>query len=215
MPPGTLSTGFHTGELISKREKVDREVKRCCQCTRHSTWRRTCACKDRVTACMNCMCILQRCNKVPGKPSPATLHRFFITPEKSITKPALALAATTKIDLQEEGTGEAITTAPPKENREDDGEGVPEDTEVGAKAAPSKEQGDISLFGGKTDRQRRKAKRALQRARKAKRQLCLAPVVPYDGEVEGPAAGRIITENREKNRHRLQLWREQVLSHII
>ena len=40
-PPGTPSTGVSTGVSRSKREKVDREVERCCQCTRHSTCRRT------------------------------------------------------------------------------------------------------------------------------------------------------------------------------
>ena len=33
--PGTQPTGASTGVLISKREMVDREVERCCQCTRH------------------------------------------------------------------------------------------------------------------------------------------------------------------------------------
>ena len=88
--PGTQPTGGSTGVLISKREKVDREVERCCQCTRHSTCRRTCACKERGAACLNCMCFAQCCNKVIGKPSLATAgsratrHRFFEKPEKAI-----------------------------------------------------------------------------------------------------------------------------------
>ena len=34
---GTQPTGVSTGFSISKREKVDREVERCCQLTRHLT----------------------------------------------------------------------------------------------------------------------------------------------------------------------------------
>ena len=139
-----------------------------------------------------------------GKPSlttagsRATLDSFFTTPEKSITKPALAIAVTTKIYLEEEGTGEAITVTSPAENRDDNGQSVPEDTEVGAKAAPSDKQGDISLFKDKTYRQRRKAERALQRARKARRQMRLAPALTRNKEGEGPVVGGNIMKNKEE-----------------
>ena len=55
--PGTISTGIILGESKSKREKVDREVERCCQCTRHSTCSRTYECRERGSACTNCMCL--------------------------------------------------------------------------------------------------------------------------------------------------------------
>ena len=77
---------------------------------------------------------LQCCKKVAGKPSlatagsRATLHSFFLNPEKS-TKPALALQTVTKkLDLEEEGTGEAITIASPEDKREGDEQSNPEDT---------------------------------------------------------------------------------------
>ena len=151
------------------------------------------------------MCFSQCCNKVTGKPSPATagsratLHRFFETPEKPTTKQARELSANIDTDIQEEGTGDAIPIALPSEKRYEDGPGVHEDTEVGAKAAILRKQGEISLFDKKEDRQRRKQERVLRRDRKVRRQLRLASATPGYGEVEGPASGGVTMVTRNGN----------------
>ena len=152
MLPGTHPTGASTGVSGSKREKVDMEVERCCQCTRHSTYRRTCACKEIGTACTNCMCLSQCCNKVTGKPSPATaesratLHRFFETPEK-ITKQVKSSDSY----QQERETREAIMIAPSVERIEQYEPGVPEDLEVGPRPLPLQNRA-ISRFSRKRRR---------------------------------------------------------------
>ena len=57
--PDTFSTGKSFGELKIKKEKVYRQVERCCPCTRLSTCHRTYECKETGSACTNCMCFLQ------------------------------------------------------------------------------------------------------------------------------------------------------------
>ena len=167
--PGTFSTGTNFGELKSKREKVDREVERCCQCTRHSTCHCTCEFKERGSTCMNCMCFLQCFNKVDRKPSlatagsRATLHRFFSTPEKTQEpKPALeAIEDENNGSIQKEDKrGDVITIAPHHEADEEDiVENYPEDSGAVAKAACIETTADKQQ---KTERTRRNSKRTLR-----------------------------------------------------
>ena len=92
-----------------------------------------------------------------------------------------------------------ITIALSVDKRDEDGQGVPEDKEVGAKAAILHKHGKISIFGKRADRQRIKQERVLRRTRKAKRQLRLASAITGDREVEGPAAGGGAMGNRNEN----------------
>ena len=93
------------------------------------------------------MCFAQCCNKVTGKPSPATagsratLHRFLETPEKAIKE---AKRPTTYNEDRE--TGEAIMIAPSVDRIEQYGPGVPEDSEVGATAFIASKQSDFVIL---------------------------------------------------------------------
>ena len=155
------------------------------------------------------MCYLQCCNKVAGKPSPvtagsrATLHSFFLALEKTQpTKPALALSEVThKPDQEKEETGEAITILLPDEDKEGKDRSDPEESKVGAMATSTKNLVAISRNTDKTERHRRKADRALWRARKARRQLCLPPNAASDKEGEGPAGGGDIEVDHKDIQH--------------
>ena len=93
------------------------------------------------------MCFSQCCNKVKGKPSPATagsratLHRFFETPEKP-SKPASGSSSLN----EDRGTGGAITIAPFEDKKELVRPEVPDDSEIGAKALIATKSGDLAIF---------------------------------------------------------------------
>ena len=101
---------------------------------------------------MNCMCFSQCCNKVTGKPSPATagsratLHRFFETPEKAIKEAKRPTSYN-----EERETGEAITIAPSEDRKEQDGPGVSENLEVGATAPIASKPSDFAIFAKSSD----------------------------------------------------------------
>ena len=117
------------------------------------------------------MCFLQCCNKVDGKPSPATarsratLHRFFSTPEKT-QEPKLALNVLEDEDNEstqkEDERGDVITITPHHEADEKDiVENYPEALGAVAKAACIE---TTSNKQRKTERTRRNAKRTLRQA---------------------------------------------------
>ena len=101
---------------------------------------------ERGTSCTNCMCFSQCCNKLTGKPSPATtgsratLHRFFETPEKTTKE-----VNRSDSYQQERETGEAIMIAPSVDRIEQDGPGVPEDSDVGATAPIASKQSEFVI----------------------------------------------------------------------
>ena len=90
-----------------------------------------------------------------GKPSPATagsratLHRFFETPEKTTKE-----VNRSNSYLQERETGEVITIAPSVDRIEQDGPGVPEDSEVGATAPIASKPSDFVIFAESKDIER-------------------------------------------------------------
>ena len=101
------------------------------------------------------MCFSQCCNKVKGKPSPATagsratLHRFFETPEK----PSKEARGTSSLN-EDRGTGEAITIAPFEDREEQVRPGVPDDSEIGAKAPIASKSSDLAIFALSMDKER-------------------------------------------------------------
>ena len=186
--PGTHPTGASTGVSGSKREKVDREVERCCQCTRHSTCCRTCACKERGTVCTNCMCFSQCCNKVTGKPSPATagsrdtLHRFFETPEKTTKQVKISDSYQQKREI-----GETIMIAPSVDRIEQDGPGVPEDLEFGATAFIASKQSDFAILAELKDIYREEKESAPEEGGKGD---AITIALPFDNGDEAKAVAR-------------------------
>ena len=121
------------------------------------------------------MCLSQCCNKVDGKPSPATagsratLHRFFLTPDKT-QEPKSAIDDEDKDNesRKEEGAiGEAIDNALNQGADEDDKEeSEPEDLGTAAKAVCIEEQVENQR---RIDTIIRRDEILLRRAQKARR----------------------------------------------
>ena len=137
---------------------------------------------------MNCMCFSQCCNKVIGKPSPATagsratLHRFFETPENTTKQ-----VKSSDSDQREEETGEAVTIALPVDRIEEDRPGGPEYLEVGATAYIPSKHSDFAIFTGLKDIRREEKESAPEEGGKGD---AIAIALPLDNGDEAKEVAR-------------------------